>query len=180
MSLTAVYRTTGMREARKVFRDLERRGADMTPLADAIGQVLVESSVHRLAVTNKAPDGTPWPSSARTRARGGPIQYARGAGGLAGSMRHAVQPGGGAVEYGSNKPYAAQRQFGGTIKPKKPGGFLVFETFDDATGEPILIFARSVTQPARPYLGVSDDDADDIGSIALEYLNDVIEQGRLA
>jgi len=177
MNLKAAYRTEGMKEARRVFRKLERRGADLAPLADAVGQLLVESAVHRLAVTNRAPDGKEWPTSARARARGGPTQYDRGSGGLAGSLTHAVQGGGASVDVGSNKPYAAQRQFGGVIKPKKPGGFLVFEMLNEQTGKMELVFAREVTQPSRPYLGISDDDADDIGSIALEYLNDVIEQG---
>jgi len=53
---------------------------------------------------------------------------------------------------GTNKLYAAIHQFGGVIKPKK-SAWLTFEI-------PGVGFRRvaQVTIPARPYLGISDDD----------------------
>ncbi len=47
-----------------------------------------------------------------------------------------------------HKEYARIQELGGTIVPKKAGGFLVWR--DPDTGK--LIRARSVTLPARPYL----------------------------
>jgi len=50
------------------------------------------------------------------------------------------------VKIGTNKVYGAIHQFGGTIKPKA-GKFLVFRLGGRT------VFARSVTIPARPFLG---------------------------
>lgn len=58
------------------------------------------------------------------------------------------------VTVGTDLVYAAQVEFGGTIVPKK-GKFLVFEV----DGE--TVFARSVTQVARPYLRPAFDEKKD-------------------
>lgn len=174
MSIRTAHRTTGMRQARRFFRKLEKLGEDPRELLDAIGQTMTESAVRRLTTTNKAPDGTRWTPSRRAQFKGGRTQLDRGSAGLAGSITHRVIPGG--VEVGSPLIYAAQRQFGGTIKAK-PGRMLVFDSLD-AAGNPIKVFARKVTQPARPYLGVSDDDADEIGGLALDFITDLFPDGR--
>ncbi len=175
MSFRAQLNLDGMRETKRVWKKLARRGQDMTELADSIGMRLTSSAEQRLTQTNVAPDGTPWPTSARTRARGGKVQADSGH--LAATLTHGVGMGGGSVVVGSNKPYAAMRQFGGTIRPKRAGGFLVFTTIDES-GEEVKIFAREVTHPARPYLGISDDDADEISSLSLEYLNMSFDEGK--
>ena len=66
---------------------------------------------------------------------------------------------------GTNLVYARIHEYGGVIKPKKPGGFLVFrvETMQSIgqyrssrrkdTTMSNVIFAKKVTMPARPYLG---------------------------
>ena len=63
------------------------------------------------------------------------------------------------VEIGSNLPYAAVHQFGATIKPR---------------AAKVLMFwghvAKSVTIPARPYLGLSDEDRSEIVERTLEWL----------
>ncbi len=55
------------------------------------------------------------------------------------------------VEVGSNRVYAAVQQFGATIKPKNAKA-LRFEIGSS------VIFSRSVTIPARPYLGFGKED----------------------
>lgn len=77
-------------------------------------------------------------------------------GGLMGSITSAVS--GDQVAVGSNKVYAAVHQFGATIRPKNPKGLLIFR---DARGR-AWGAAREVTIPARPYLGLSGEDQDDI------------------
>jgi len=173
MSLRVEFQLDGLRQTKRVFRELNKRGRDTAPLADAIGQTLTASAERRLTTTNVDPDGTPWPVSARVRARGGKTQTNRGH--LAASLTHAVGADGGSVTVGSNKPYAAMRQFGGTIRPKKPGGVLIFTTFDEK-GQEVKVAAKKVTQPARPYLGVSDEDADEMAGLALDYLNDAFDE----
>lgn len=49
---------------------------------------------------------------------------------------------------GTNVKYAAIHEFGGTIRPKSAGGFLVFRA--QSGGD--LIFAKEVKIPRRPYL----------------------------
>ena len=74
-------------------------------------------------------------------------------GGLQGSITSAVE--GNAVLVGSNKIYAAVHQFGAVIRPKVASR-LRFTMGGRA------ITARSVTIPARPYLGLSDTDRADV------------------
>lgn len=170
MTIRAAHRSVGMRRARRVLRQLEALGQDPSELLDAIGQTLVESGVRRLSQTNEGPDGKSWPVSRRAAKTGGRTQFDSGMAGLAGSLTHRVLPD--AVEMGSPLVYAAQRQFGGTILPKR-GRFLVFKGIDEA-GEERLFFARKVTQPARPYLGISDDDAEEIGALSAEFLDMIL------
>lgn len=59
------------------------------------------------------------------------------------------------VAVGSNKVYAAVHQFGATIRPKN-GPHLIFRNVHG------LVFAKSVTIDARPYLGISTADEDTI------------------
>lgn len=59
------------------------------------------------------------------------------------------------VAVGSNKVYAAVHQFGATIRPKN-GPHLIFRNVHG------LVFAKSVTIDARPYLGISAEDEDTI------------------
>ena len=67
--------------------------------------------------------------------------------------------GGKSVEVGSNLVYAAVHQFGGTIKPKS-GKLLAFRGH----------VAKSVTIPARPYLGLSDADQNELVERTLDWL----------
>jgi phage gpG-like protein len=48
---------------------------------------------------------------------------------------------------GTNVVYAAIHEFGGTIRPKRAGGFLVWKGADGES-----IFAREVKMPRRPYM----------------------------
>ncbi len=166
------FTNSDLKKLGKAFDALARKGRDTAPLMDAFGQTLVDSSVHRLAVTNESPDGEKWPTSARARAKGTPTQYKSGTAGLAGSLTHAS--GSDSVEWGSALPYAAQRQFGGTIRAKN-GDALKFSTFDES-GEEIFIVVKQVTQPARPYLGISADDEFELEGLALDFFNDAVTQ----
>ena len=63
------------------------------------------------------------------------------------------------VEIGSNLIYSAVHQFGATITPTR-GRFLRFNGH----------VAKSVTIPARPYLGLSDEDRNEIVERTLEWM----------
>jgi len=124
-----------------------------------IGEWLRASSQARFT-SQTAPDGTPWL----------PLQhwYKQGKSKnqdkvltLNGYLRNTLtfQVEGDAVLVGSNLEYAAIHQFGGTIRPRVKKALAV-------GGGAVA----SVTIPARPYLGVSDDDADEIASLISDYL----------
>ena len=67
------------------------------------------------------------------------------------------------MRVGTNVIYAAIHQLGGKIVPKN-ATHLVFRL---ATG---VVLAKSVTLPARPYLGISDDDQEMIADTVFRFL----------
>jgi phage virion morphogenesis protein len=125
---------------------------------DRIGLSLVNSASRRFEL-GAGPDGSPWPPSIRALAEGGQtlVDTAR----LVGSITHEATDTGVAV--GTNVIYAAIHQLGGTIRPKS-GNALVFNLGGRT------IFARQVTIPARPFLGLDRDDEIEIEAIAGEWL----------
>lgn len=169
MILRAKFTTGQLKRVHRVFRKLEKAGRDPSDLLDAFGQTLVESGVHRLAVTNETPDGEPWAVSARARVEGGPTQYDTGR--LAQSLTH--QSSARDVVWGSALPYALQRQLGGTIRAKTAKGLKFSAYGDDGTMQDFVL--RSVTQPARPYLGISKDDEDELEGLGLDFLAAIVE-----
>lgn len=132
------------------------RGEDMTGLMDQIGAVLVAGAVERIGLTNVTPEGTPWPKSLRaTMNQGGPTLHDTGR--LMRSITHFPVPR--QVEVGSNLIYAGVHQTGATITAKN-GGALSFTLPDGSR-----VVVGSVTIPARPYLGISEGEADDIEAL---------------
>lgn len=137
------------------LRELPRRAR--RELLDAIG-VEVEGQTKERFDTRRAPDGSRWqPLSRATKAvrrregsRGHILVWS---GDLRGDVTHQVN--GDRVQVGAAKKYAAVHQYG--------------HTFEDAWGR-----GFAVTVPARPYLGLSDRDEDEIGmtveDFAAEYL----------
>lgn len=103
-----------------------------------------------------APDDTPWKATKRS----GKIltNTAR----LRDSVETATTAN--SVLIGSNVEYARIHQYGGIIKPKKAKSL----AFKGADGS--LRFAKQVTIPARPYLGMSKDDKEEL----IATINDFI------
>lgn len=123
--------------------------ADTTPVMSAIGTGLV-GSTHRRFITQTSPDGAAW-------AKLNP-EYKKGkrnsrilteSGRLRDSITHRASRD--AVTIGTNVIYAAPHQLGATIKPVS-ASHLWFRMGGN------LIKAASVTLPARPFLGISNDD----------------------
>ncbi|RFC63612.1 phage virion morphogenesis protein [Fulvimarina endophytica] len=134
---------------------------DTTPVMAAIGTQLV-SSTHRRFVSQHSPDGTPWkklnPDYARTKRNRRILTES-------GRLRDSInsKPGRDSVRVGTNTVYAAAHQFGVTIKPKTKS-HLVFRL---ASG---VVLAKSVTLPARPFLGISSQDEDEIAEVVFGFL----------
>jgi len=145
-------------QVQAAFRHWQQLGRDSTPLMEAIGVGLV-SNVHDRFSAETDPAGNRWAPLKEPWAglrKAAPILQQSGmVAGLMGSITSDAANG--EVSVGSNKPYAGVHQFGAVIKAKN-APFLIFRTAD---GRPFG-FARQVTIPARPYLGISSADEDTI------------------
>lgn len=122
---------------------------------DELGGLVVSQTQRRIRSEKTSPDGSAWkPNSAGTS-----ILFASGA--LDDSIHHVVA--GSSVEVGSGLVYAGIHQFGGTIVPKN-GDRLAFSIGGR------LVMADKVEMPARPYVGISADNATEIESFAEDFV----------
>lgn len=131
----------GLRALRDWLGRIDPR--DALPLVAAAGESVTRQ---RLQSGGPAPDGTPWaPWNEHYTERGQSLLHKSGA------LRDSIESGvaGDTAYWGSNLVYARIHQLGGVIKPKpsNPKGLL---SWVDGGAR---WFARSVTIPARPYLG---------------------------
>lgn len=133
---------------------------DPAPLLERFGEYGLRSTRERFK-TQKAPDGTawealePWYMKEKRRNKGRILTLN---GYLRGQMTWQLA-GARSVEWGSNLPYAAVHQEGATIVPRT-AKFLMFRGH----------VAKSVTIPARPYLGLSEADKKELVAITLDWL----------
>lgn len=140
-------------------RDLQKKGRallakldDLSPFFASVGEVLVGSTIDRFA-SETDPDGAKWAAHApatianRLKRHGNaPLTILRLSGHLAGSINY--QASATRVEVGNNVVYGAIHQFGGQAGR-----------------------GHKVTIPARPYLGLSDDDREQIEETMDDYLD---------
>ncbi|HHT7856356.1 phage virion morphogenesis protein [Pasteurella multocida] len=108
----------------------------------------------------KAPDGTSWVPLQdwyRESKKKNADKILTLDGHLSGTLRYQASDSG--VVFGSDRPYAAIHQFGGTITAKNAKALNV-------QGRPV----KSVTMPARPWLGLSADDEQRLLEIARKHL----------
>ncbi|MDA8049972.1 MAG: phage virion morphogenesis protein [Rhodospirillales bacterium] len=136
---------------------LEAAAVGAEPLLRALGAAMVDQTLRRF-LGQHGPDGTPWkglnPAYASIR-RPGPILVQSGA--LRGSIT--FRTGVGSVRVGSGMIYAGVHQFGAVITPKVKKAL----RFRLAQG---LVAVKSVTIPARPYLGLSGADEGELIEVA--------------
>lgn len=165
---------------------LIERAQSPRPMWERIGASLVTSTLQRFD-NGTDPEGSPWPPSIRALAEGGRtlIDTAR----LYQSITFNATDDG--VEVGTNVIYAAIHQFGGDItipareqvlnfkKHKRTGKTLPgFRKEKDATfSQKVSIGAHTVHIPARPFLGLDDDDDAEMLHIVEDWL--VTEELRL-
>lgn len=133
--------------------------AKPSKLMKAIGASL-ESSTKRRFRSNVGPDGAPWKPSVRARLKGGRTLFEHG------HLRDSITSDGDDEKavVGTNLIYGPIHQFGGVIRPKTASAL----TFNI----PGVGWRRvaKVTIPARPYLGISNDDRDEIASQVERYI----------
>lgn len=135
------------------------------PILRAIGVGLARNTRRRFDL-GVDPDGQPWaalhPAYEMDKKGPGILRESGMRGGLQGSITFDVA--GRELAVGSNKIYAAVHQFGATIKPRN-GPYLVFRMAG------ALVKARQVTIPARPYLGIGDEDEETVLEVAEAFLD---------
>lgn len=163
------------RQVLRAMRRLQEVAGNLRPALVNIGELLVRSTEDRFR-DQQDPEGSSWaPLSAATlkRKKGNKI--------LTESRRlrdsivyHAA---GDALQVGTNVVYAAVHQFGSGAEPAKIPAHerLVKQAFGKQLRYPVWArvkgFSRQQNIPARPFLGVSADDREQI----LEILQDHIE-----
>lgn len=136
--------------------------ANNAALLESVGEALVSGTIRRFA-DEEGPDGEKWKPSGRALAQGGKTLTDSGA--LEHSIDKKVFPETGMVAVGSNKKYARIHQLGGTIRPKAKKHL----KFKGANGWATV---DEVDMPARPFIGVSKADMDEVrATIALFLQN---------
>lgn len=160
-----------MSQVQSTFQRLAMAVSDTAPIMRAIGAGLVTSTQDRMD-DGVGPDGASWaplnPVYAAGKKGPGILRERAMRGGLQGSITYSA--GRDQVAVGSNKIYAGVHQTGAVITPKG-GGRLVFRLGNR------VVHARSVTIPARPYLGVSNEDREMIMDVVTGALDRAIGSG---
>lgn len=143
----------GRVDDREVLGSLQRLIALGRNAQPALKEVaaLGESATRLRFRTQIGPDGLRWKPSLRAMVSGGRTLTKDGH--LSGSINASAGPD--FAEWGVNRIYAAIHQFGGVIRAK--AGALKFALPGGG-----FAVVKAVTMPARPYLGVNDDDRRDI------------------
>lgn len=137
---------------------------DKAEIMNAIAEGLRTSTLERFRA-EESPEGTKWKPSIRATRQGG--KTLTKSVGLKNSIKAQADGTGAAV--GTNLVYAATHQFGDerTIRAKK-GSYLRFQIGDRWVSIPSV----RVNIPARPFLGISKDDEEEIKAI----LDEVFEE----
>lgn len=136
------------------------------PLWRAIGEEIAQQTNERFE-TSTGPEGQRWPDSWRVKLAlgGGPTLVDRGI--LKTTLTLNVTEEGG--EFGSPMEYAAIHQLGGTITAKTSKG-LRFKVRSRSGNQDSFVTKKSVAIPARPYLGINEENGERLLAIASGYL----------
>jgi len=134
--------------------------APLDDLSEGIGRLVQEQTRRRIADEKTAPDGTAWKENAAQTS----TLYAEGA--LYRSIDYEASPS--SVKVGSALVYARIHQQGGKIEPKsaKALAFKIGGQFR---------MVKSVTMPARPYLGLSADNRSEIVETTEDWLGGLLQ-----
>lgn len=146
-------------DLRKLDRTIDNL-ADTLPLMRAIGGYVRDATRQRFR-DQVSPDGKPWKPSLRAQLHGGATLVDRGL--LRDSyIDRATRD---EIRVGTNDIRAAIHHFGGVISAKG-GGALSFALANGG-----FATVRSVTMPARPALGVNEEDRVEISALVQDFVN---------
>lgn len=138
---------------------------NFTALHKEIGEHVVSSTQERFK-TGTGPDGQKWETSIRVKKEGGTTL--RDTSRLRNSITCRARPD--RAEIGTNDRRARIHQYGGIIRARKAKA-LRFQI----GGSGIWAVKKQVKIPARPFLGVNDDDAAAINEIIADHLERCLE-----
>ena len=155
---------------KKMLAKASLNSADRGRLLQSIGTEMVEQTQERFEL-QRSPEGDTWKDLAQktqdyylSKGIGGSLLDRSGAG-LRESLTREVQGGAWSVLVGAAKEYAAVHQFGAQIVPKSAKALFV----------PGYGMLKKANIPARPYLGVSSDDAKKIEALVAIFLEGIIK-----
>lgn len=154
-------------QVQRLFQEIRRLGGNPQPLLQDIA-FLGENSTRERFRSQAGPDGERWRPSLRAQLSGGKTLTRDGH--LGDSIGSYVNDK--SAVWGVNRIYAAIHQFGGTIRAKGTRG-LRFAIPGIGWGT-----VPQVSIPARPFLGLSDADRQDILDLVSAHLSNLI--GRSA
>ena len=161
--MTGVSMELKVGDAPDVLARLLAAAGDLTPALKNIGDHVAQSTKKRIA-EGVSPDGKPFaplnPLYAETKKGAGILR------GESGDLASIVWQlaGDDTVEIGNNVIYGAIHQFGGVIKAKNAPAMIF-----SMGGEHFAV--KSVFIPARPYLGVSQEDEAEIIAIVADHFD---------
>ena len=170
---------SGQEAALAALGDVVARLDHPRPMFEDIGLALVTSTQRRFE-EGRGPDGNPWPPSLRVLAHGGKTLVDRAR--LMQSQTFIASDAG--TEVGTNVGYAAIHQLGGVIQ-QAARQHTIYRKYDARKdelsarfvkkrkanyAEDVSIPAREIKMPARPFLGIDDDDTREILAIAETYI----------
>lgn len=141
------------------MRALMDQADDPTDIMRGIATI-GESSTRERFATETGPDGEQWAPSLRQQIEGGQTLTKDGHLGDSITSDYSRER----AAWGTNRIYGGIHQKGGVIRAKSARAL----EFTLANGAVVVV--QSVRIPARPYLGISDDDAADIGDFIAEKI----------
>lgn len=150
----------GLRQFAHQIGEIASAGDDTQELMENIGAYGVASTQLRFA-DGAGPDGKKWPQSVRVKMAQGNAQTLVDKGHLRDSFSSLASNN--SAIWGTNLISAAPNHFGATIRPKN-GKTLKFNI-------PGIGFrsAKEVVLPARPFMGINTQDAEEIGNLVGEH-----------
>ena len=168
------------RDAYRALRQLHNLGEDPAPLLDAWGGLL-EASTRARFDSGRGPGGVPWPPSKRVLRQGGKTLVDKN--NLERAVTYEVRGKVLLVGVDGNAKSvqnAASHQFG-VDKPVFVGGHyrVITEAFGVPLGEAIRVRVRThgrrMKIPARPFLGIDNDDRRAMTDAAREYVRELLK-----
>ncbi|WP_083554642.1 phage virion morphogenesis protein [Novosphingobium sp. NDB2Meth1] len=167
MSVSFRVTSEGALAIERKLAGLVKAFGNLEPLMEGFGLYLESATIDRFE-NERGPDGQRWKPSLRARQQGGKTLTDRA------QLRSSItsQAGPESVEVGTNKIYGGIHQFGGTIRAKN-GEYLTFRL----PGGLGVRRVKSVTMPARPFLGLSSEDENELLALTADYTRQQLGDG---